>query len=325
MKYFICLIFTFLVNSIYFSQNKHIVENDIKEITNYLKDDNLISFFKKHQSYKQLVEDYLKNGDTLRYKRMSDSSEYKFNNAMYGDNIIRNFLNCKKIFTVESKKIKIDWKHSLVKEILIEEGKISIDKNSINQEMFVPAKVLVFNTQDSSLVIIDVSLIYSKSGILMSFRILENIYVGFPSIKEHVKFENEKMEKLLKNAVLNESKNSLKRIDNTEDPTKQYQKTYYISENNNTYKLILTFETKENTTLLRHVNRIINGNLKHNKSFGQWENWEGIIVFNPYGSETTWYMYENNEKIKCFSIDANITDIERIEAITFSQIKDNVR
>lgn len=324
MKYLICLILTFLVNAISFSQNKYTVENDIKEITNYLKEDNLISFFKKHQSYKQLVEDYLKNGDTLRYKRISDSSEYKFNNAMYSDNIIRNFLNCKKIFIVEGKKIKIDWKHSLVKEILIEESRISIDKSSINQEMFVPAMVLVSNSQDSSLVIVDISLIYSKSGKLMSFRILENIHIGFPSIKEYVKFENEKMEKLLKNAVLNESRKNLKRIDNTEDPAKQYQKTY-VSENNNTDKLILTFETKENTTLLRLVNRVINDNLKHNKSFGQWENWEGIVVFNPYGSETTWYMYENNGKIICFSIDAYITDINKMRVITFSQIKDNGR
>jgi len=321
MKYFVCLILTFLVNTISFSQNKHTVENDIKEIANYLKDDNLISFFKKHQSYKQLLENYLKNGDTLQYKRMSDSSEYKFNNAMYGDNIIRNFLNCKKIFTVEDKKVKIDWKHLLVKEILIEESRIS---SSINQEVFVPVKILVSNSQDSSLVIVDISLIYSKSGGLMSFRILENIHIGFPSIKEYVKFENEKMEKLLKNAALNESRNSLKRIDNTEDPAKQYQKTY-VSENNNAYKLILTFETKENTTLLRLVNRVINGNLKHNKSFGQWENWEGIVVFNPYGSETTWYMYENNGKIICFSIDAYITDIDKMGVITFNQIKDNGR
>src|SRR5687768_10536106 len=116
MKYFVCLILFFAAHTISFSQHKQTVEKDIKEITNFLKNDNLISFFKKHQSYRQLLEDYLKNGDTLQYKRMSDSSDYKYNNAMYGDNIVRNFLNCKKIFTVNNRKIKIDWKHSFVKE-----------------------------------------------------------------------------------------------------------------------------------------------------------------------------------------------------------------
>lgn len=320
MKYFVCLILTVAVHTISFSQNKQTVEKDIKEITNFLKNDNLISFFKKHQSYRQLLEDYLKNGDTLRYKRMSDSSNYKYNNAMYGDNIIQNFLNCKKIFTVDNKKIKIDWKHSFVKEILIEENRIS--KNDLNQEIFIPVKVLVSNTQNNDLVIISVSLIYSKSGPLMSFRILEDMHIGFSSIKEYVKFENEKM---LTNGVQNGVSSQLKRIDNSESfPDKQYQKTY-ASENNNAYKLILTLETKEDTTFLRLVNRIINGNLKHHKSFGQWENWEGIIIFNPYGSETTWYMYEDQGKITCFSIDSYITDIDKLEMITFNQTKNDER
>ncbi|MCJ8153669.1 hypothetical protein MKJ01_07810 [Chryseobacterium sp. SSA4.19] len=317
MKYFICLILIFAVHTISFSQHKQTVEKDIKEITNFLKNDNLISFFKKHQSYRQLLEDYMKNGDTLRYKRMSDSSDYKYNNAMYGDNIVRNFLNCKKIFTVDNKKIKIDWKHSFIKEILIEENRIS--QNDLNQEVFIPVKVLVSNTQNNDLLIISISLMYAKSGPLMSFRILEDIHIGFSSIKEYVKFENEKMTKLLTDGVQNAHRNELKRIDNSESfPDKQYQKTY-VSENNNAHKLILTFETKEDTTFLRLVNRIINGNLKHHKSFGQWGNWEGIIIFNPYGSETTWYMYEEEEKIKCFSIDSYITDIDKLEMITFNQ------
>ncbi|BFO65412.1 hypothetical protein [Chryseobacterium sp. KCF3-3] len=322
MKYFVCLILTVAIHTISFSQNKQTVEKDIKEITNFLKNDNLISFFKKHQSYRQLLEGYLKNGDTLRYKRMSDSSDYKYNNAMYGDNIVRNFLNCKKIFTVDNKKIKIDWKHSFVKEILIEENRNTIDKSDPNQEIFIPVKVLVSNTQNNNnLVLINVSLIYSKSGSLMSFRILENMHIGFSSIKEYLKFENEK---ILTNGVQNGGRNHLKRIDNSESfPDKQYKKTY-VAENNNAYKLILTFETKENTTLIRLATRIINGNLKH-KSFGQWENWEGIIIFNPYGSETTWYMYEDEGKITCFSIDSYIADIDKLEMITFNQTKNDER
>ncbi|WP_312299220.1 hypothetical protein [Chryseobacterium sp.] len=324
MKYFVCLILTIAVHTISFSQNRQTVEKDIKEITNFLKNDNLISFFKKHQSYRQLLEGYLKNGDTLRYKRMSDSSGYKYNNAMYSDNIVRNFLNCKKIFTVDNKKIKIDWKHSFVKEILIEENRTTIDKSDPNQEIFIPVKVLVSNTQNNNLVLINVSLIYSKSGLLTSFRILENMHIGFSSIKEYLKFENEKMEKMLTNGVQDGDRNHLKRIDNSESfPDKQYQKTY-VSENINAYKLILTFETKENATLLRLATRIINGNLKH-KSFGQWENWEGIITFNPYGSETTWYMYEDEGKITCFSIDSYITDIDKLEMITFNQTKNDER
>ncbi|WP_288444380.1 hypothetical protein [uncultured Chryseobacterium sp.] len=322
MKYFVCLILTFALHTISFSQDKQNVEKDIKEITNFLKNDNLISFFKKHQSYRQLLEDYLKNGDTLRYKRISDSSDYKYNNAMYGDNIIQNFLNCKKVFTVDNKKIKIDWKHSFVKEILIEENRIK--KNDLNQEIFIPVKVLISNTQNNDLVIINVSLTYAKSGSLMSFRILEDMHSGFSSIKQYVKFENEIMKKMLTNGVQNSVSSQPKRIDNSESfPNKQYQKTY-VSENNNAYKLILTFETKENTTLLRQASRIINGNLKH-KSFGQHENWEGVITFNPYGSETTWYMYEDEKKITCFSIDSYITDIDRLEMITFNQTKNDER
>ncbi len=322
MKYFVCLILIFTVHTNCFSQRTQTVEKDIKEITNFLKNDNLISFFKKHQSYRQLLEDYLKNGDTLRYKRMSDSSDYKYNNAMYSDNIIQNFLNCKKVFTVDNKKIKIDWKHSFVKEILIEENRIS--KNDINQEIFIPVKVLVSNTQNNDLVIINVSLIYAKSGPLMSFRILEDIHIGFSSIKQYMKFENEIMEKMLTNGVQNGVSSHPKRIDNSESfPNIQSQKTY-VSENNNAYKLILTFETKENTTLLRQASRIINGNLKQ-KSFGQLENWEGVITFNPYGSETTWYMYEDEKKITCFSIDSYITDIDRLEMITFNQTKNDER
>ncbi|WP_228406821.1 hypothetical protein [Chryseobacterium sp. MYb7] len=322
MKYFVCLILIFTVHTNSFSQRTQTVEKDIKEITNFLKNDNLISFFKKHQSYRQLLEDYLKNGDTLRYKRMSDSSDYKYNNAMYSDNIIQNFLNCKKVFTVDNEKIKIDWKHSFVKEILIEENRIS--KNDINQEIFIPVKVLVSNTQNNDLVIINVSLIYAKSGPLMSFRILEDIHIGFSSIKQYMKFENEIMEKMLTNGVQNGVSSQPKRIDNSESfSNKQYQKTY-VSENNSAYKLILTFETKENTTLLRQASRIINGNLKQ-KSFGQWENWEGVITFNPYGSKTTWYMYEDEKKITCFSIDSYITDIDRLEMITFNQTKNDER
>lgn len=323
MKYFVCLILIFTVYTISFSQHTQTVEKDIKEITNFLKNDNLISFFKKHQSYRQLLEGYLKNGDTLRYKRMSDSSDYKYNNAMYSDNIIQNFLKCKKVFTVDNKKIKIDWKHSFVKEILIEENRIS--KNDLNQEIFIPVKVLVSNTQNNDLVIMNVSLIYAKSGILMSFRILEDMHIGFSSIKEYVKFENEKMTKMLTDGVQNGDRNDLKKIDNFESyPNKRYQKTY-VSENNNAYKLVLTFETKEDTTFLRLVTRIINGNLKYHKSFGQWENWEGIIIFNPYGSETTWYMYEDEGKITCFSIDSYITDIDKLEMITFNQTKNDER
>lgn len=319
MKYFICLILTLGVNIMSFAQNKQTIEKDIREITNYLKNDDLASFFKKHQSYNQFLERYLKAGDTLKYNKLSDSSEYKYNNAMYGDNIIRNFLNCKKTFTIDDKKIKIDWKHSFVKEILIEENRTSVGKNSPNQEMFVPVVVLVSNTQDNNLVIINISLIYAKSGKLMSFRILENIHIGFPSIKEYLKFENEKLEKLRTNAVQNGVRSHLKRIENSESYTnKQYKKTF-VSENNGTYKLILTFEEKENTTLLKSANRIIEGNLKHNQSFGQWENWEGIITFNPYGSETTWYIYEDGEKMVCFSIDAYIKDINKLEEFTMKQ------
>lgn len=321
MKYMLFLILTFVGNIKFFSQNKQTVEKDIKEITNYLKEDNLISFYKKHQSYRQLLDEYLKNGDTLRYKRMSDSSDYKYNNAMYGDNIIRNFLNCKRTFMVDDKKVKIDWKHSFIKEILIEENGISIDKNNPNQEMFVPVKVLVSNTKGNKLILANIGLVYAKSGNLISFRISEDIHIGFSSIKEYVKSENEKMEKLLTNAVQDGVRGHLKRIDDYQpDPNKQYQKTY-ISENSNAYKLIFTFETRENTTLLKLVNRIINGNLKHHKLFSEWEKWEGIITFNPYGSKTTWYMYEDEQKIKCFSIDAYITDIDKMEIITFSEIK----
>lgn len=324
MKYILFLILTFVGNIKLFSQNKQIIEKDIKEITNYLKDDNLISFFKKHQSYRQLLDEYLKNGDTLRYKRMSDSSDYKYNSAMYGDNIIRNFLNCKKTFTVDDTKVKIDWEDSFVKEIFIEENRISIDENNPNQEMFVPVKVLISNAKGNKL-IVNISLIYAKSGNLISFRILEDIHIGFSSIKEYVKSENEKKEKLLTDALQNGGRSRLKRIDNYQsDPSKQYQKKY-ISENSNIYKLIFTFETNDNTTLLRLVERITNGNLKHHKSFGEWESWTGIITFNPYGSKTNWYMYEYEQKIKCFSIDAYITNIDKMEIITFSEIKNDER
>ncbi|WP_042721405.1 PCRF domain-containing protein, partial [Flavobacterium sp. B17] len=242
MKYMLFLILTFVGNIKFFSQNKQTVEKDIKEIINYLREDNLISFYKKHQSYRQLLDEYLKNGDTLRYKRMSDSSDYKYNNAMYGDNIIRNFLNCKKTFMVDDKKVKIDWKHSFVKEILIEENGISIDKNNPNQEMFVPVKVLVSNAKGNKLILANSALVYAKSGNLISFRISEDIHIGFSSIKEYVKSENEKMEKLLTNALQDGVRGHLKRTDNYQsDPNKQYQKTY-ISENSNAYKLIFTYD-----------------------------------------------------------------------------------
>lgn len=36
-------------------------------------------------------------------------------------------------------------------------------------------------------------------------------------------------------------------------------------------------------------------------------------------NQTTWYMYEEEEKIKCFSIDSNITDTDKLKMITFNQ------
>lgn len=319
MKYFFCLILIFGMNVLCFSQNKQNVEKDIKEIVNYLKNDDLISFYNKHQSYEQNLATYLKNGDTLRYKMLSDSSDYKYNNAMYKDNILRGFLDCKKDYTNESKKLRIDWSQVQLKQILIED-EVYLPNEDNKKEIFVSAKILVSGLRNSNDCIMNIGLNYSKSGLLTSFRILEEIHSGFSTIEKYLKFEKEEKEQRLENASqVSGGQNRLKAYAPSESDSKnQFQKTY-VSEDGHSYKLILTFEKTNDNILLKSIKRIVNNDVKHSQSLNQLEIWNGIVVFNSYGSKNTWYVYENDKKMICFSIDAYIKDINKLEKITLRQ------
>ncbi|WP_379966977.1 hypothetical protein [Epilithonimonas sp. UC225_85] len=319
MKSFFSLLITCGMSMMLFSQSKQNIENDIKDIVSYLKDDNLNSFYDKFETYDQYITTYLIKGDTLSYNKLTDSSNYKYYNTSYKDNILRSFLDCRKDYLNDDKKLRIDWNRVELKQILIEE--FPSDSNS-KTEKFVNAKILISERRNKNDYIINVGLNYSKLRKLISFRFLENIYTGFPTIERYLKIKTEEEKLILKNAnIISSHQGTLKRYEPSESDSKnQFQKTY-ISEDGHSSKLVLNFEKNDDNTVLKSVERIIGDNIKHTQSFSRWEKWNGILVFNPYKSKTTWYIYENDKKLICFSIDSDIIDVNKLEKFILKQTK----